>query len=176
MITVDGSITKITTMKRIKLISPVLITLCFLSSISVGAQQTNQHLISSAGNSYEANGLQMDFSIGQLINTTASTNNIIVTQGFHQSFAEIVEALEVANEVINISTYPNPARHFLTIQSESEIPIFYTLFDLNGAKMASGEFKTSITLDVHHLAKGAYQLFLTNNAEQLLQASKILLK
>lgn len=174
--TVTGSTTKIATMKHTKSISPVLITFCLLFSISMSAQQTNQQLISSAGSSYQANGLQMDFSIGQLINSTASANNIIVTQGFHQSFAEIVEALEVANEVLNISTFPNPARHSLTIQSESELPIFYNLYDLNGAKVASGKFKNSITLDIQHFAKGAYQLFLTNNQDQLLQTSKILLK
>ncbi|WP_425389499.1 T9SS type A sorting domain-containing protein [Ekhidna sp.] len=163
-------------MKRIKIISPALLTLYLLISTSVHAQVANQHLISSAGSSYQANGFQMDFSVGQLINTTASVTNIIVTQGFHQSFSEIVEALEVADEEFHISTFPNPARNFLTIQSESDITIFYTLYDLNGAKLASGAFNTSITIDVQPLAKGSYQLFLTNSREELVQTSKILLK
>lgn len=135
-----------------------------------------QEVISSSGSSYNKTGLLIDFTLGQLIQATHASGGIIVTQGYHQSFAEIVEVLNTPDLPATINTYPNPTRDFLNIEAEEDYLITYTLYDLNGSKVSVGSFQKRIALDIHEFAKGTYQLFLTNEQSQLIGTYKIQFK
>lgn len=137
---------------------------------------TAQEVVASAGENLQSNNIQLNFTLGQLVNTTANSSTAIVTQGFHQVFSEIVETLATPDQLIDINVFPNPASNKLTISSPETSVKYYTLYDLNGAKVASGNFKESAQLDVQRFAKGIYQLLLTNDQEQLLETFKVQLK
>lgn len=153
-------------------LNTVVASLLFTISMHASAQE----VVASAGENLQSNNLQINYTLGQLVNSTASTGSVIVTQGFHQSFAELVEALATPEEKIFIETYPNPTRDFLTIQSEDPDPITYTLYNLNGAKVAKGSFEKITKINVQGFAKGTYQLFLMNQKGQLIDSFKIQFK
>lgn len=65
-----------------------LIALLFLSSLGQGlwAQNVANNVVASGGGNVQlGNGLQFSFTVGEPIIITASTGNIQLTQGFHQS-------------------------------------------------------------------------------------------
>lgn len=150
----------------------LLATLLFTISTYTSAQE----VVASAGENLQSNNIQLNFTLGQLVNTTASSSSAIVTQGFHQVFSEVVEALASPDQFVEINVFPNPASNKLTISSSETSVKYYTLYDLNGAKVASGNFKESTELAIHHFAKGMYQLLLTNDQEQLLETFKVQFK
>ncbi len=155
------------------LITKVLFVTC-LSGIAIGV--SSQEVVATAGSQQQANGIQINFTVGQLVNGTESSSNIGINQGFHQVFEDVVEALDVPNEKNQINVFPNPTSTTLTIRSEEPSTIYYTLYDLNGAKVATGDFKEVTQLAINQYAKGMYQLILTNDEEQLLETFKVQFK
>lgn len=144
---------------------------CVLSEIA-----NSQEVIAPAGEHLQSNSLQINFTLGQLVNTSESAGSIVINQGFHQVFTEVVETLATPDQLVEINVFPNPASQQLTISSPESSVIHYTLYDLNGAKVASGNFKESTQLAIHRYAKGMYQLLLTNDQEQLLETFKVQFK
>lgn len=145
-------------------------------SLLVFGTGSAQEVISSAGETLQSSTTSLDFTLGQLVISTETSSNIIITQGFQQSFEEIVDALAVAQEAVVVRTYPNPTRGFLTIASESEQEIRYTIYSLMGNKVANGTFQKNTQLNIEKFAKGTYQLLLTNAQDQLIQTFKIQFK
>jgi len=136
----------------------------------------SQEVVASAGEHLSSNSIQINFTLGQLVNTSESSGSIVVNQGFHQVFSEVVETLAAPDQLVEINVFPNPASHHLTMSSSETSVIYYTLYDLNGAKVSSGNFKESTQLPISSFAKGMYQLLLTNDQEQLLQSFKVQFK
>ncbi len=141
-----------------------LVTYCKISA---------QEIVASAGESLQSSTTSVAFTLGELAISTETSGNIIITQGFHQSFSEITEALAVANEAIAVSVFPNPSSDFLNIISESDEELQYILYNLLGSKVASGAFVKNKQLNIEHYAKATYLLLLTNKKDQLIQSFKI---
>ena len=136
-----------------------------------------QEVISSSGESYQNSSAQVAFSLGQLSIETYSSSSVIVTQGFHQTFEEIITGLAPVTDPITVSVYPNPTHDFLTIEAaDFKDDINYQLYDLNGLTVNTGKFITSHDLSLRGYVDGIYLLILTNNREQLIQSFKIQVK
>lgn len=135
-----------------------------------------QEIVATAGETLQSSTTTLDFTLGQLAITTETSSSVIITQGFHQSFEAIVEALAIAEEAVVVSTYPNPTRDFLTIASENDQEINYRIYSLMGSKVTTGKFKQHTQLNIEKFAKGTYQLLLTNAQNQLIQTFKIQFK
>lgn len=144
--------------------------------LSLATKASSQEVLATAGEHYSSGTLQINFTLGQLINGLAATGAIHVNQGFHQVFAEVVETLGAPDNSVEISVFPNPVSTNLTIRTDYPDEIRFVLYDLNGAKIASGNFIETTQLSVSDFAKGMYQLFLTNVQEELLQAFKVQLQ
>lgn len=156
---------------KIRLIQGIIILL-FL-----GTELSAQEVISPAGTSYENTSIAIDFTVGELAIQTESTNQTIVTQGFHQNFKTTITALKPMNLSVEVSVFPNPTSDFINIASEDyKDDIIYSLYNLNGVLITQGTFNTSTNLSIKSYTKGMYQLLLTNSNQQLIQTFKILLK
>ena len=76
-------------------------------------QVTTPSLISSSGDYYSNNNVNMDFSIGEIVIETHQ-NNEILTQGFHQEILKIHTGLSELNLVTKV--YPNPTSDFVIVE------------------------------------------------------------
>ena len=65
----------------------LLILLC-LPLISFG-QITSPSVISSSGNSYNNGGVNMDYTLGEIVVETQTNSTTILTQGFHQGVIKV---------------------------------------------------------------------------------------
>jgi|LakMenEpi03Aug12_release.lakeMendotaPanAssembly.Ray.scaffolds.fasta_scaffold676414_2 hypothetical protein len=142
-----------------------------LISIKASAQQT----INVASNSVKINGMNFDYSIGEmtLVNTIKNTN-LIVTQGFLQpEFNSSMNDGNSTEATLNtfedqLNLYPNPTNNILNIDfNESRIIQYnYQLLDGLGKIIFSNAAITNIgfntiKIDMHSYAAGTYFIIVT---------------
>ena len=93
----------------------LLLAFNFLLVISYG-QSISSSVIASGGGSYEAGGINLSWTIGELAVETFTTSNLILTQGFQQGYYEITSVNDPLVKSIDLDIYPNPAIDFITIK------------------------------------------------------------
>lgn len=128
-------------------------TYIFVISIFLGvqlqAQSIAQQVIGSTGTTWSANGITLDFTVGEIAITTLNDNTSILTQGFHQLPYALITIDPV--EPILFSLYPNPTSGLVVIEGDN---IQQTeIYALSGQKV----FQTNDSrFDISHLAAGVY--------------------
>ena len=100
----------------------------------VFGQVTSPSLISSSGDSYSNNNVNMDFSIGEVVIETHQ-NNEILTQGFHQEILKIHTGVLELDLVTKV--YPNPTSDFVIVELENDNTGEILIYDINGKLMIS---------------------------------------
>lgn len=77
-----------------------------------------QEVVTTGGDSFQANGLYFDVTIGEVVTETFSSGDVVLTQGMQQpGEAEIIISVqEFALKGLNV--YPNPTSGLLTIDVE----------------------------------------------------------
>lgn len=83
--------------------------------------QLSPTVIASAGNYSEAGGLSLSWTLGEVAVTTLSQGDLVLTQGFQQSFLEDV-GFSMDPILWQIIAYPNPVRDALRIQFDVPDP------------------------------------------------------
>ena len=98
------------------------------------AQSIKRQCISSYGASSVTDNVLISQTAGQSFNTTVSSNNISVSQGFQQTNTFSLEEINpILFKTLNISVYPNPATRSITISSLEEIAqSFIEVSDISG--------------------------------------------
>lgn len=142
-----------------KLIISTIIAL--LTTVSAISQNQSPQLISSSANSQINSGVQLSWSLGEIITETYSSANIMLSQGFLQPKYNInTSTLE---PMINgMAVYPNPAADHLIIQFDKTLPenLTYQFIQMDGQICFTGQIefnKTKIIIDPR-LPKGIYIL------------------
>ncbi len=93
-----------------------------LVSASSKAQYSQLYVISSAGDTYSSNNLVLSWSVGELVVETLESDNIILTQGFHQGLLNALSIQEADNsDIEKIEIYPNPASEFIYVKLNKEM-------------------------------------------------------
>ncbi|MEQ9231155.1 MAG: T9SS type A sorting domain-containing protein [Cyclobacteriaceae bacterium] len=134
----------------------------------------SQEAISASGGNYFSSQVSLEFTVGELVISTVGNSQVTITQGFHQSFSEAMEVLQVADVALEMELFPNPTSSMVSIHIKNfEEEVFFQLFNLQGQQVMSGKFNTSGQLDLTTQAKGLYQLLLTNKEAKLLNTFKI---
>ena len=113
----------------------LLLLLC-VPLIGLG-QVTTPSVISSSGNSYNNGGVNMDYTLGEIVVETFQptvtplplTYNIL-TQGFHQGVLKVNTSVE--NIDIKTKVYPNPTTNFIIIELEKNVNADILVYDING--------------------------------------------
>ena len=109
------------------------------------AQTNSLQVIGSAGNSSTNANTQLTWTIGELIGSTASSDNSVLTQGFNQGSFLITAIDDVDNTLINI--HPNPTADFVNIiiKDKNLINYQYILSDVNGKATQQNKIENNIT-------------------------------
>jgi hypothetical protein len=152
-------------MKKAKLLSAVCVAYSvFMSSVAL-AQTT----INVASHSATINGMQYDYSIGEmtLISTQKSTN-IIVTQGFLQPTKSNTSSNQESNNGFAdfasiVKVYPTPTDNLIFIESSEAFndSFQFQLIDASGKVILSNEKATQLnqqkwSMNLSALASGNY--------------------
>ncbi len=114
-------------------------------SLMLSAQTLSPTVISSGGNFYQNAALSLAQTVGELSMTKTFFNNLILTQGFHQSEIIISEVNSFSEEIIDFGIYPNPSDDFIYISSLSSHfdDCTIEIYDLMGRRIYNYMFKGS---------------------------------
>lgn len=165
---------------------PIFLTLtCSLALGTVClAQRHGPSVLAPAGGSAQTKTLDLDWTLGEPVVTTAYTADRLYTQGFHQPTLRVEEVatrvkLSGADAAYQISVAPNPVVSVLTvaITAPDEKPLALSLLDLNGHQQFTQTLTggtTSSQVDMAHLPTGTYLLRINQSAGQPVKTYKII--
>ena len=129
------------------------------------AQSSSQKLLTGSGGDYSSQGLNMEFSLGEIMIESYEDGSNIMTQGLHQGFLRLTAINEhaVNSEII---IFPNPTKDWLKIDFKKEINGQLQLSDINGKLIVKRDFRDvqSDQINIQELAQGTYflSLFIDN--------------
>jgi hypothetical protein len=83
--------------------------------------QLSPTVIASAGNYAEAGGISLSWTLGEVAVTTLSQGDLVLTQGFHQTYPSNV-GFSMDPVQWQIIAYPNPVRDALHLQFDVPDP------------------------------------------------------
>lgn len=136
-----------------------------------------QELVSCSGDHFEANGLQLDFSIGEAVTETLESG-VTLTQGFHQTLLTITSVSEVP--YLNWQAGPNPVVDVLNVQfAHGQISNgFIELLNMQGQVVLSDAFGMvqNLQLDLSDLAPGVYVMRANNLQQQPISQTLLIQK
>lgn len=137
-------------------------------------------IISSAGNVDQSSSVKLDWTLGETIIETGSTERGLYTQGFHQSTLSIKKSYIVKHYLgkeFEINIAPNPVQSVLTVSVKStnnEI-VYVTLIDFLGnrllKKIMYGK-RTSVIIDMSERFAGFYILEFRNSKNEVINNYK----
>lgn len=146
----------------------VLLAICPLISFS-------QEVLSSQGGSYKQDGISMDFTIGESLINSYSTETQQIGQGFHQDLLRVT-AVDVLDPSIKITLFPNPVINLLNVQvGEIKAGMTFRLITPQGRQVAAGDIKrkqTEVSFD--GLSQGNYILSIIDTQNQTLKSYTII--
>ena len=130
----------------------------FIAPTFICAQSTVNAL---AGNSDSGNReYSIQWSVGQLISTTASTNSGLLLHGIHQPATDVSENEVLASlKKLKVTIYPNPVRTSFQILAAGTFPSergTYTILSQDGRALTSNLPITDQAIDVRNLSQGVY--------------------
>jgi len=149
--------------------------LLFLVSLLISlkmllSQQINQSVISSDGGYAINNQYSITYTIGELVSdfATDTSLNVDLTQGFNQSFLNIVSVDNLFFDV-DINVFPNPTHDFLNVEVlSSHNNLSINLFDISGKLIRENDIsQNKFSISFSDLAAGNYFLVFLNNNEKL---------
>lgn len=131
----------------------------------------------SAGNDASSPTGTVNYSIGQITYTTSTGINGSVAQGVQQPFEIMaVVGIDVKEIQLELSAYPNPTTHFLTLKVENHTQknLTFRLTDMEGKLISSDRVAGELTqIPMNQLPAANY--FLTvNDGDQLIKNFKII--
>ena len=147
----------------------------FLLSVSLGALQAQQAVLTSGGDATGSGG-SAGYSIGQTVYSTTSGANGSVAQGVQQAFE--ISTLGIGDNSVALSSvaYPNPTANLLTLNVNdfNEGNMEYVLFDLQGRELLRQKIKQATTqIQMQHLSASIYLLEIINE-NKLVKTFKII--
>jgi len=139
----------------------ITMTMCLFAALAQ-AQTIERSVVASGGGS--ANTL--DWTIGEVVISAATTSDYALTQGFQQPGVSISSVSEPLTAEFDVRVFPNPFMQGITIQSATHAsgPLQLVLTDVSGKVIVQdtlyggkGEY------DLAELASGVYVLRLQQN-------------
>lgn len=149
-----------------------LLTLLLLANASIlCAQSIGAYVISPAGTSFNSDGIQLQFSLGEPMNTLIDSSGMVISQGLLQTVVEPISTSIPTLKIEKLEIYPNPFINELTIDASFEKEqLTYQLSSINGVNSLQGELeKGAQTLSAKGLAEGIYVLTITSTKSGLSQ-------
>ena len=129
---------------------------------SIAAQDLERTVVATAGETFAANNLILDWTLGEIM-TETYTGTVVLTQGFHQPTLNTTSVEPSAAAFGDIQVYPNPTTGQLFIERESSELLQVRLFNAQGQTVLRAQMQTSFsTLDLSALPASLYVLQLSD--------------
>jgi hypothetical protein len=130
-------------MKRIVFFCTALLTITVL----LNAQSISPQVIATTGEHFADSNFQVSWTLGEPLTTTISNGNIVLTQGFHQTFITVTSVKENIASTIDILVYPNPTSAAVNISlANNSEDLQIEFFDMSGKLV----FKDKIAANQSH--------------------------
>jgi hypothetical protein len=120
--------------------------------------QLSPTVIASAGNYSEAGGISLSWTLGEVAVTTLSQGDLVLTQGFQQSYLKDV-GFAMDPILWQIIAYPNPVMDELRIQFDVPDPTDFLIEiqDVTGRLLSQEQYKQVFPGDVIPIAMSSYK-------------------
>ncbi len=149
----------------------LLAGIAMLCSICAFAQKLDQSVISTAGDISRSSSIELEWTLGEAVTEQGRQNNLLLTQGFHQSFMKrmIVIAPHSSDLLSSIVVAPNPVRNNFSVivNSPKSTRLQLTLTDALGQVLQnfSTVNKSQFQVDMSGYTPGFYLLRVTAEAD-----------
>ncbi len=155
-----------------------ILLLLFLTFIGI-SELTAQEVISTSGGSFSGNSINVDWTLGETVTSTFISEDVIVTQGFHQSNLTVNAVDLLSDYGIMVKVYPNPVPDILIIENKNtELKdITLRLFDISGKMLIDksvSEKKEDLNMQIYK--PGNYLLKIYTENDLPVQYFKIIKK
>ena len=145
--------------------------------LAVPFRNYGQEVISSSGGYGMNDRVSAAWTLGELMTETFVSQNLMLTQGFHQSNLRTTGIPEPVASVPGIAVFPIPAdqRLNLSVRTGEFAGLSYRLIDFTGRTLISNTFRSSLeNLDVSFLASGNYLVQFTGQDGKIMQNTLII--
>lgn len=147
-----------------------IVVLFLLSFVLLTAQA--QEAMTAAGGDASGSGGTVAYSVGQIVYTTNTGENISVAQGVQQAFKILVlTGLEEVKGInLTVSAYPNPTTDFLNLKVENydNRNMSYQLFDMFGKLLETKKLVGDQTrIGMSNLATATYFVKVIQNKKEV---------
>lgn len=124
-----------------------------------------QEVISSQGESYSSLNASIDFTLGEVVINSVSSNNLTLNQGFHQTQWDFL-GIEDNKNLSCISVFPNPTNDILFISTDVDHLFNLELFDVNGKLILKNFISSSSSqMSLRNFPSGKYSLLFKDKDE-----------
>lgn len=115
-------------------------------------------VIASAGNYAEAGNISLSWTLGEIAVKTLTSGNLILTQGFQQSYS-LPDGIDLDPVDWQIIAYPNPVNDELKIQFDVPEPtdFWVEIQDVTGRKLSQQQYKEIHPGDVIPVSMSTYK-------------------
>lgn len=154
----------------------ILFYLFWIAWLGLSGQTTAPTVISSAGDSFKTANAEISWTLGESIIETLTANNVVLTQGFHQTNLIITSVEELEQENL-VKVFPNPVGNIANIEVKEGTELTHLqLVDLKGRPLINRSLPLAAgieQLDLSQLPAGSYYLRLLNATAKTIQTLKI---
>jgi hypothetical protein len=119
----------------------------------------SQQVLSTTGSHVQNNQGMLSWTLGEPFITTLTSDENMLTQGFHQGKLTVTAIMEKNILPFSITAYPNPAIEILhlKIEPETSARLQYLLYSLHGQLLSESPISGSITeISFNDLKPGLY--------------------
>lgn len=134
-----------------------------------------QEVISSNGEAQAAAGVEVSWTVGEVVIDTYIGGSTALTQGFQQTKLTITAVSELLIPGLEIKVFPNPTPDIITIHFSDYVEgSKYWLYDLRGKLLENKLIHSADTeINMAQYASGQYILKLTAKSNRAIQTFQI---
>ena len=130
----------------------------------VFSQQLQSELAGTAGDSFQAGTSALTWTLGEPV-TESFGSGATLAQGFLQTLDTATPVYERKGLLFRLDLYPNPVSRFLTLETDSPLPLNIDLYDLIGRRLRTATLNEPILqIDLEGLPAGTYLLRASDGA------------
>ena len=146
-------------------------TLLFLSLLLIylplNSQSISSEAISSLGGEYQSESSKLSFTVGESAINYWNQGDTKLSEGFHQSYLDVISSIEELEGVTSFKFYPNPTNDFLIMELEGQTDqITGTLYDTQGRLLRDLDIESRTRVDMRPIPPGTYFITLRDRTRR----------
>jgi len=142
----------------------------FLTCFAVYGHSQTQQVVASSGGTGQFNDTNIEWTLGETVIATLSSDNMLITQGFQQPELTVTVIKSDHDMPGVLEAYPNPTNDLLMIEVENKefIDFQYVLYDMNGKVLEKKALISTVTgIAMNNHPPGVYLLKITQSDKEI---------